>query len=175
MCVCVFYCVIYCTESVRHYSFPAFLTIIELVPQAINDACCFFVAPQLLFMRQIASTSTLDPPSYILSQCYCCHKVRKSPSMHGNKEYAYSPDPSRASRKRRLKRGKGFFASLSKQRTELQQSLSLHAVPELPKYPPCHKVYVIQIQCAFGSLCSRLTELLQHVSEQIFLPIDAIG
>ena len=44
------------------------------------------------------------------------------------------PRPSRASRKRRLKRGKGFFASLSKQRTGLQQSLSLHAVPKLPTY-----------------------------------------
>ena len=58
------------------------------------------------------------------------------PEQARGQRICLQPRPSRASRKRRLKRGKGFFASLSKQRTGLQQSLSLHAVPKLPNYPP---------------------------------------
>ena len=38
----------------------------------------------------------------------------------GRRRIRMQPRPSRACRKRRLKRGKGFFASLSKQRTGLQ-------------------------------------------------------
>ena len=57
------------------------------------------------------------------------------------KFYETGPRPSRASGKRRLKKGKGFFASLSKQRTGLQYSLLLHAVPK-PLTTPLRSILI---------------------------------
>ena len=102
----------------------------KLYKRSVADHCTYLSNVQLSFvfttinirsLFKLVNIKVLLPvfPEYAREQRICLQ-----------------PRPSRASRKKQLKRGKGFFASLSKQRTGLQWSLLLHAIPKRRNPPP---------------------------------------